>query len=433
MRLQKALARAIHIIQTIGVETIRGNEMADYDIKLNTNQLVDVLSKNDAIKELLESVLNQVLSTQMTEHLGAERHEQTEERVGYRNGTRVRELYTRVGPLSLQVPQTRDGSFKTEIFKRYQRSEQAFVLGIMEMYLEGVSCRKVTKITEQLCGCKFSKSTVSELCVELDARMNAWRNRRLHDKKYPFLIIDALVVKVRRDGAVRPTGVLIIYGINEDGVREPLDLLVANSESLASWTEIFKRLKHRGLNGLELLVSDDHAGLVKAVNHEFQGVIWQRCQTHFMRNILGHSPRHLKQSIANDVKLIFTAENKEVAVLLARDTIARHEGKASRAMDCLENGLEDGIAVLLLPQRYRQRLRTSNLAERMNEEIRRRERVIRIFPNDEAVIRLIGALLAEKHDEWQAASKYFDMTEFWQWMVEQETDIPIGSKVVAIN
>ena len=405
--------------------------MADYDIRLNTNQLVDVLSKNDAIRGLLESVLNQVLETQMTEHLGAKPHEQTDERTGYRNGTRVRELYTRVGPLNLQVPQTRDGSFKTEIFKRYQRSEQAFVLGIMEMYLEGVSCRKVTKITEQLCGCSFSKSTVSQLCVELDARLDAWRNRPLHEKKYPFLIVDALVVKVRRDEAIRPTGVLVIYGINEEGIREPLDLLVANSESEASWSEIFKRLKQRGLNGLEFLVSDDHAGLVKAVNQEFQGVIWQRCQTHFMRNILGHSPRHLKRDIANDVKLIFTAENKAVAMLLARDTIARYQEKASKAMDCLENGLEDGIAVLLLPQRYRQRLRTSNLAERMNEEIRRRERVIRIFPNDDAAMRLIGALLAEKYEEWQTMAKYFDMTEFWEWNNDRLA-LSIQNKVVAI-
>ena len=405
--------------------------MADYDIRLNTNQLVDVLSKNDAIRGLLESVLNQVLETQMTEHLGAKPHEQTDERTGYRNGTRVRELYTRVGPLNLQAPQTRDGSFKTEIFKRYQRSEQAFILGIMEMYLEGVSCRKVTKITEQLCGCSFSKSTVSQLCVELDARLDAWRNRPLHEKKYPFLIVDALVVKVRRDEAIRPTGVLVIYGINEEGIREPLDLLVANSESEASWSEIFKRLKQRGLNGLEFLVSDDHAGLVKAVNQEFQGVIWQRCQTHFMRNILGHSPRHLKRDIANDVKLIFTAENKAVAMLLARDTIARYQEKASKAMDCLENGLEDGIAVLLLPQRYRQRLRTSNLAERMNEEIRRRERVIRIFPNDDAAMRLIGALLAEKYEEWQTMAKYFDMTEFWEWNNDRMA-LSIQNKVVAI-
>ena len=406
--------------------------MADYDIKLNTNQFVDVLSKNDAIRGLLESVLNQVLETQMTEHLGAEPYEQTGERTGYRNGTRIRELYTRVGPLNLQVPQTRDGSFKTEIFKRYQRSEQAFVLGIMEMYLEGVSCRKVTKITEQLCGCSFSKSTVSQLCIDLDARLNAWRNRALHEKKYPFLIVDALVVKVRRDSAVRPTGVLIIYGVDEKGIREPLDLLVANSESESSWIEIFKRLKQRGLNGLELLVSDDHAGLVSAVTQQFQGVIWQRCQTHFMRNILGHCSRYQKQDIANDIKLIFKAENREVAVQLARETIARYEGKASRAMDCLERGLEDGIAVLHLPQRYRQRLRTSNLAERMNEEIRRRERVIRIFPNEDAVMRLIGALLAEKYEEWQAAAKYFDMTEFWEWKSEKNA-AETQSNVIAIN
>ena len=160
-------------------------------------------------------------------------------------------------------------------------------------------------------------------------------------------------------------------------------------------------------------------------------MIWQRCQTHFMRNILGHSPRHLKRDIANDVKLIFTAENKAVAMLLARDTIARYQEKASKAMDCLENGLEDGIAVLLLPQRYRQRLRTSNLAERMNEEIRRRERVIRIFPNDDAAMRLIGALLAEKYEEWQTMAKYFDMTEFWEWNNDRLA-LTIQNKVVAI-
>ena len=152
----------------------------------------------------------------------------------------------------------------------------------------------------------------------------------------PFIIVDALVVKVRRGGAVRPTGVLIIYGIDEEGTREPLDLLVANGESESSWTEIFKRLKQRGLNGLEFVVPDDHAGLVNAVNQQFQGLIWQRCQTHFMRNISGHCPRHLKQDIANDIKLIFKAENKAVALLLARDTVARFESKASRAIDCLE-------------------------------------------------------------------------------------------------
>ncbi len=208
--------------------------MTDYDIKLKKDNLIALMSENNAMATLVESVLNQVLEAQMTDHLGAERYAHAEDRQGYRNGYRARTLYTRIGRLTLRVPQTRDGSFSTEIFKRYQRSEQAFVLGLMEMYVQGVSTRKVTHITEELCGVGFSKSTVSQLCVELDARLNAWRSRPLGDQRYPFLIVDALVVDVRRDHAIRSTGVLIVYGVNEKGVREPLDLLVADSESFAA-------------------------------------------------------------------------------------------------------------------------------------------------------------------------------------------------------
>lgn len=394
--------------------------MADYDVKLNGQDLVGLLTNNDGIKELLESVINQVLEAQMEEHLGAGRYEHSDERIGYRNGNRIRTLYTRVGPLNLQVPQTRDGSFKTEIFKHYQRSEQAFVLGIMEMYLEGVSCRKVKKITEQLCGVSFSKSTVSQLSTNLDVRLQAWRNRPLHDKKYPFLIVDALIVKVRRSQSIRSTGVLIAYGVNEEGIREPLDLLIADSENESSWEELFKRLKQRGLNGTEIVVSDNHTGLVNAAQKQFQNAMWQRCQTHFMRNILGYTPRHLKKELASELKLIFQAESKKTALKLARDLMEKYEKPAAKAIDCLESGLEDALTVLILPAKYRQRLRTTNLAERMNEEIRRRERVIRIFPNDDAAKRLIGALLAEQYDEWQVAPKYFNMDEYWEWDKEQK-------------
>ena len=406
--------------------------MADYNVKLNRDALLGLLTENEAIAELLESVLNQILEHQMTEHLGAEPYEHNTQRVGYRNGKRVRILYTRVGPLNLQVPQTRDGSFNTEIFKRYQRSEQAFVLGIMEMYLEGVSCRKVTKITEELCGVSFSKSTVSELSTALDARLNAWRNRSLADKRYPFVLVDALVIKARRDGAIRSTGVLIAYGINEDGVREPLDLMLADSENEVSWQTFFKSLKSRGLSGVQFVVSDDHTGLVNALKKQFQGATWQRCQTHFMRNILGHCPRHLKKDIASELKLIFQAANKDTAVKLAKHLIETYTKKATAAMDCLENGLEDGLAVLDLPQPYRQRLRTTNLAERMNEEIRRRERVIRIFPNEAAAERLLGAILVEIYEKWQSAIRYFDMTEFWAWRKDCEIQ-QSQNNVVAIK
>ncbi len=277
----------------------------------------------------------------------------------------------------MRVPQTRNGEFSTEIFNKYQRSEQAFVLGLMEMYIQGVSTRKVKKVTETLCGVSFSKSTVSQLCVGLDAVVNAWRNRDLTHKHYPFLIVDALVIDIRRDEAIRSSDMLIVYGINEQGYREPLDFIVADSETESSWVEIFKRLKSRGLRQVDLVVSDAHTGLVMALKQQFQGAQWQRCQTHFMRNVLGVCPRHLRKELADQLKLIFTAADIAMARKLARDIIASFESKAGKSMDVLENGLDHALTILSFPQRYRTRLRTTNLAERMNEEIRRRQRVMR--------------------------------------------------------
>lgn len=406
--------------------------MAEYDVKLKKEELVALLSENDSMSQLLTSVLNQVLEKQMIDHLGADRYEHNEERQGYRNGYRERKLYTRIGTLTLRVPQTRDGSFCSDIFKRYQRTEQAFVLSLMEMYLQGVSTRKVTKITEELCGVSFSKSTVSQLCVELDTRLRAWKDRPLHDKCYPFLIVDALVVDVRRDEAIRSTGVLIVYGISETGQREPLDILLADSENEASWDLLFQNLKKRGLKEIDLVVSDDHQGLVNALKKQFQGAMWQRCQTHFMRNILGHSPRHLRKEIANQLKLIFQASDKITARKLAKELLQTCETKAGVAMDCLERGLEDALTVLNLPENYRKRLRTTNLAERMNEEIRRRQRVIRIFPNEAAALRLIGAKLADTREEWLNGHRYFDMSEYWDCKKDQ-IEIKSKQKIVAIN
>jgi transposase-like protein len=394
--------------------------MAEYDIKLKKEDLLALLSDNDSMSQLMEQVLNQVLEAQMSEHLNADKFEHTDERTGYRNGYRTRHLYTRIGKLILRVPQTRDGTFSTQIFKRYQRSEQALVSALMEMYLQGVSTRKVTKITEELCGVKFSKSTVSTVCVELDARISAWKNRRFDNKKYPFIIVDALVTDVRRDHAVRSTGVLIAYGVNDKGFREVLGLWLGDSETEAGWTTVFKELKERGLKGVDFVVSDAHTGLVNALKKQFQGAQWQRCQTHFVRNILGLSPRHHRKGIADKLRLIFTATDKVTARELAAAFIKEYEGKAAKGVDCLEAGLEDALAILGLPERYRKRLRTSNMAERMNEEIRRRERVIRIFPNENAAARLIGAVLAEKHDEWQEGIRYLDMTEYWEHKEEGE-------------
>ena len=406
--------------------------MADYDVKLKKENLLALLTESDAMSQLIEQVLNQVLEAQMTEHLNAEKFEHSSDRQGYRNGYRTRQLYTRVGKLTLRVPQTRDGSFSTEIFKRYQRSEQALVSSLMEMYLQGVSTRKVSKITEELCGVQFSKSTVSQVCVELDARIAEWKNRRFDEKRFPFVIVDALVTDVRRDHAVRSTGILIAYGVNEQGYREILGLWLEDSETEAGWATVFKELKEPGLKGVDLVVSDAHTGLVNALKKQFQGAQWQRCQTHFMRNVLGSAPRHCRKEIAGKLKLIFTATDKQTAMRLASEIVAEYEKKAPKAMLCLESGLESVLSILGLPEHYRKRLRTTNLAERVNEEIRRREKVIRIFPNEASAERLIGALLAEKHDEWQEGVRYLDMTDYWDFKEEQQDNKKSGGNEINI-
>lgn len=395
--------------------------MTDYDLKINRTKLLDLLSRDDAMAELVSTVLNQVLEAEMKDHLGAEHHERSDTRTGYRNGYRTRTLTTRVGPLILHVPQTRDGEFSTALFRRYQRSEQAFVLGLMEMYVQGVSTRKVSAITEELCGVSFSKSTVSGLCQELDQRLNTWRCRSLENKRYPFILIDALVIDVRRDEAICSTAALIAYGINEKGQRETLDIQISDSESEHSWDCFFKQLKDRGLCNVDLVTSDAHTGLVKALKRNFQGAQWQRCQVHFMRNVLGHTKRTLRQEVADQLKLVFTATNKETARKLASNIVEQYQEKAPKAMEVLDDGLEQALTILQFPKRYRKRLRTTNLPERVNEEIRRRQRVIRIFPNEAAAMRLISALLAEINDQWLSASHaYLDMNEYWDWKKEKQ-------------
>jgi len=404
--------------------------MANIDVTLNPELLPNLLSDSgEGMKKLVESVLNQVLEAQMVDHLGADRHERSSDRTGYRNGYRERQLTTRVGTLILRVPQTRDGSFSTELFRRYQRSEQALVLALMEMVVQGVSTRKVTHITEELCGATFSKSTVSSLATGLSARVNHWRNRRLNGP-YPFLLLDALVIHVRKDESVVPVAALIATGISEDGQREILGLTLGDSENEASWDDMLRDLKGRGLSGVDLVVSDDHKGLKKAVQRHFQGVRWQRCQVHFLRNLLGHAPASQRGPLALALGRLFRADTKEEARALKSEILATFEKKASKSMDCLEEGFEESLTILSFPRKYRVRLRSTNSQERLNEEVRRRERVIRIFPNEDSAIRLIGALLSEFHEQWSTGKKYFDMAEYWEWKKQEPFKTPSLLSVV---
>lgn len=397
--------------------------MAQYQITVNQELLHQLFlgnNKDSGLSALLESVLNQILQAQATEQLQAEPYERTDERKGYRNGTRPHQLTTRVGTITLRVPRFRDGQFSTEMFARYQRSEQALVLTLMEMVINGVSTRKVSQITEELCGTEFSKSTVSDLCKQLDPVVNAWNNRDLRDMHYPFVLVDALVLKVREDGRVRSRGAMVAIGINTEGYREVLGLMLGDSESEESWSEFFSWLKSRNLRGVELVVSDDHRGLVKAIRNHFQGITWQRCQTHFMRNIMDAAPKSLKEELYPHIRAIFEAPDMETARLLLNQTLEMFEKKAPKAMRILEMGFDDATAVLVLPEKYRRRLRTTNAVERLNGEIRRREQVIRIFPNRESVVRLIGALLMEFDEKWSSGKKYLDMTEYLHWQEEQK-------------
>jgi putative transposase len=395
--------------------------VADYDVTLSQALLPALLSGQDGLAKLLQSALNQVLEAQMTEHLGAERYERTEERGGrYRNGYRERQLFTRVGPITLRVPQTRDGSFSPEIFERYQRSERAFVLGLMEMYVTGTSTRKVTKITEELCGVSFSKSTVSRLCAELDESVGTFLNREL-EAYYPFVIVDAMFTKSRAGDRVVSKALLIASAVRPDSIREPIGFAVGDSESFTTWDALFTNLKGRKLERVDFVISDNHSGLKKAVMKHFSGATWQRCQVHLQRNIGDHSPRKEREAIDEALKHVLYATDRADAIRRRDEFVTRFSKTAPKAVACLEEAFEDAIAVLCLPEKYRRRLRSTNMQERLNGEIRRRERVIRIFPSENSARRLVGALLIDAYETWQER-RYLDMAEYHEWRERRDCE-----------
>jgi len=389
--------------------------MAHSQITLD-DQTIQALvgQKDNALALLVQQVLNQVLEAQVTEYLQADRYERAEERRGYRNGSRSRQLTTRVGTVTLEVPRTRDGEFSPTLFDRYQRHEKALVLTLMEMVVNGVSTRKIRRVTEELCGTEFSKSTVSELAKGLDAAVHQWRTRSLAETRYPFLIVDALVLKIREHGAVRPRSGCVVTGINATGYREILGFWIGDSESQQTWTTVFTDLKDRGLTGVELVVSDDHRGLRNAIEQQFQGASWQRCQTHLTRNVLDAAPKAVQAELHGRLRTLFEASDRATVDILWAKLLQDFAERAPRALAILEDGLEDALAVLQLPEPLRQRLRTTNGVERLNAEIRRRERVIRIVPNREAAVRLLGAVLLEQHEAWVTGPRYLNLEPYWQ-------------------
>jgi transposase-like protein len=364
------------------------------------------------LKEIVERVLQELLEAEMTEHVGAAAYERSEARTGHRNGHKPRALRTRVGTLNLLVPQDREGTFSTRLFDRYQRNEKALVLALMQMYVEGVSTRKVKEVTEGLCGTSFSKSLVSSLAGSLDAELEGWRSRRLEAASYPYLFVDARYEKVRVDHRVVSQGVLIVSGVREDGFREILAVEVADTESEATYQEMFRSLKSRGLSGVEFIVSDDHKGLKAAIGRHFQGASWQRCQVHYARNLLGMVSFAKRKELGADLRGIFAATSREQALGIASSVAKKWREKCNeKVAEHLEEHVEECLACLAFPESHRRRIRTTNGLERLNQEIKRRTSVVRIFPNRHSCLRLVSALAVEQSEEWLTGRRYLDMEE----------------------
>jgi len=356
---------------------------------------------DDPIRALLERLLQRLLEEEMTVHLGAERYERTDARRGHRNGTKPRSLKTRVGTLELLVPKDREGRFRTELFQRYQRSEKALVLALVEMYLQGVSTRKVKRITQELCGLEVSRSQVSALTADLQAQVASWRRRRL-EGAWPYLVVDARYEKVRRDRRVVSQAVLTVVGVSGEGYREVLGTYLGDSESETTWGEVFQDLKGRGLRGVLYVVSDDHEGLRQAVGRHFQEVTWQRCQVHLVRNLLAKVSKRDRAWVLELWRAVRESCTVEAARSRLGELVEALVGKYPRVAEWLEAAGEEALAVYALPASHRKRLRSTNMLERWHEEVKRRTRVVRIFPNGPSCLRLVTALAMETSEAWQA-------------------------------
>ena len=375
----------------------------------NAVDLKSLLAESpDPLRDIVQATLQQILECEMDELLQARRGERSEERTGYRSGYYDRGFITRIGKLELRVPQDRAGRFRTELFERYQRSEKALFAVLAEMYVQGVSTRKVKAITEELCGHGFSASSISEITRTLDAQLEAFARRRL-EEDYPYLIVDARYERIRVDGAIRSQAVLIAIGINWDGRRCILGVEIADRESRNSWREFLLGLRERGLHGVELVVTDDHAGLRAAIREVLPEAPWQRCYVHFLRNALDYLPRRRDDDCLRELRWIYDRRDVSEARRDLATWLAKWQTKYPKLCDWAETNIEETLTFYRLPAQHHKHLKSTNMLERLNEEIKRRTHVVRIFPNEASCLRLVRALSVEMHENWIEATRYLNM------------------------
>jgi transposase-like protein len=387
----------------------RKHTMTERKGKAEVINVKALLADDEAfVRAVVRAALQEVLEAEMTEAVGAAKGERTPVRLGYRSGYYGRTLITRVGTLELRVPQDRDGRFSTELFERYQRSERALVAALAEMYVQGVSTRKVKTITEELCGHSFSASSISAINKKLDERLAQFASRRLTEA-FPYLILDARYERVREAGVIANQAVLIAIGIDWDGRRQILGVELANRENRSSWRDFLLGLRDRGLSGVEFVVADDHDGLKAAIREVLPEAADQRCYVHFLRNALDYVPRKVDDDCLQELRWLYDRRDLAEARADLATWIGKWQAKYSRLVTWVEENIEETLTFYRLPRQHHKHLKSTNMLERLNEEIKRRTHVVRIFPNAESCLRLIRALCVETHENWLEAHRYLNM------------------------
>lgn len=375
-------------------------------VTVDQAQMKNVLMEQpDFLLPVVQEAVQAILEVEMEECLQAGKHERSGQRLGYRSGYYRRRLITRVGTLALRVPQDRAGHFSTQVFEQYQRSEKALVAALAQMYVQGVSTRKVAAITQELCGHEFSASSISTITARLDGQLAQFSRRPLAEA-FPYLVVDARYERVREGGVIVSRAVLVALGIDWEGRRQVLAVEYANRESQGSWREFLLGLQERGLHGVQFVVSDDHPGLKAAIREVLPGAWWQRCYVHFLRNALDYLPRKADDDCLQELRWMYERRNVEEARRDLKGWLEKWEGKYPKLCAWAEANIEETWAFYRLPVAHHKHLKSTNLLERFNQEIKRRTLVVRIFPDEESCLRLVRAVAAEQHEEWMEGSRY---------------------------
>jgi putative transposase len=378
----------------------------------------------DFLREALNMLINLLMEAEVSEHIGAERHERTPDRKTQRNGHRERTWETRVGDLELRIPKLREGTYYPSFLEPRRPAEKALLAVVQEAYVQGVSTRRVDKLLQKMGLSGMDPNKVSRICQELDEAVNAFRNRPL-DSAYPYLWLDALYLKVRQNHRVVSMAVVIAIGVRETGEREILGLAIGASEESAFWTEFLRGLVQRGLKGVQLVISDAHSGLKEAISAVLNGASWQRCRVHFMRNVLAHVPKGDKAMVAAAIRTIFAQPDRETAEVQLSEVVQAMEKRWPKAAETLAAGAADVLTYMAFPREHWTRIYSTNPLERLNREVKRRTDVVGIFPNAAAAMRLVGSVLMEVNDDWEVGRRYFSLASMRK-LKEPELELPLG-------